>query len=354
MRAMLRVAIALTLFCILANSAIGQNLDKRSTLIIEQQYYKFRVTLLMARSHYQSPTSEKLARDTDQQALSTIFLNTLEKNQIYLGGRPCEWGNPSGHLTANAIYLQAIAFCMDQTPSSQISWKIGFLKNLPEDHPVIVNLLVGEQIQQMVLNSRDILLRFHPVPVNEAFVKGISFIGVNPKAWFDSYGDIALPLGFWLLFFSLFLGIAEPNMIRARKVIFYYISFLSLSLATSFLWEWSLPQAWATGVILVSMAQYYATHWLIPIFSMRILLVSCVGTIHGIAGLSLLPSISEYFGTISLFAAFQIGAIAGLWLGLVMLIPCVRWINHALPYRETIHRILKIIVFLVSALALIL
>ena len=342
----------LIIIWLMSSPSMAQNLNERSTVIIEQQLHKFRVTILMARDHFSSVSNS--VDKTDKEVLKKIFMESIEDSKIHLGSKPCDWGLPSGHLSPQAIYLQANAFCMYESPSSHISWDMKFLRGLPKNHPIYVNLLIRDKVEQHVLYSTNTRLSYHPVPVNEAFSKGLSFIGLNPKGWFDAYGEISLPFGLWLLFFSLFLCISEQSIDRSKKVALSYTFFLSLALLTSFLWEWYLPLGWSNTVILVSMLTYFVLQWVPIFFRVKLFLISFIGCIHGLVGLSLLPAIPQYFGTTSLFAAFQVGAVLGLGCGVLMLLPCVRWLHHALPYKRNNRLGIRFVIFLASALALLL
>ena len=352
MKSFLKASKIFLLFWLLSSPCLAQSLNKRSTVIIEQQLHKFRVTILMARDHF--PNAGNNVNKTDKEVLKQIFLDSIEDSKIHLGSKPCDWGLPSGHLSPKAIYLQANAFCMYESPSSHISWDMKFLSGLPTNHPIFVNLLIRDNVEQHVLYSTNTHLSYHPIPVNEAFSKGLSFIGINPKGWFDAYGELTLPVGLWLLFFSLFLCISEQSIEKSKKVALSYTFFISLALLTSFLWEWYLPPDWANTIILVSMLTYFVLQWVPIFFKVKLFAISFVGSIHGLVGLSLLPAIPQYFGTTSLFAAFQVGAVLGLGCGILMLLPCVRWLHHALPYERSNRLGIRLVIFLASALTLLL
>ena len=195
-------------------------------------------------------------------------------------------------------------------------------------------------------------INYHPVPINQAFIEGLSYIGFDPDAWSDVYGNLAAPLGLWLLFFCLYLSISEQTIVKSRKLLTYYTAFLSTALLCSFLYQWQFSEGLATWVILVSMLAYFVIHWPIKYLKVRLLLVSIVASIHGIAGLSLLPIVSDYVGTTSLFASFQVGAILGIWGGIMLLLPCMRWLNHALPFQSSVNKALQVTMILASAFAL--
>lgn len=328
-------------------TGLAQGLKDRSTIILEQQGAKFRITLIMARHFLGQVDGTK-----DSDLIANYFQKSLGRSLIYLGNKACEWGEPSGNLSAEALYMQAIAFCMEKSPSATISWNIDYLHDLPEHHHTSVNLLVGDRTERLMFNRSKTLLSYHPVPMNEAFAKGLSFIGFAPKAWMDAYGEFALPLGLWLLCFTLYLNLAENRLTQGRRVTIVYSLFLTLALMASFLWEWRMDHSLATHGIFLSMSLYFILQWYVKSTQIRYLILAIVGTVHGGLCLSILPSLPSYFGTTTLFASFQVGAILGIWLGILLIGPCLKWLIQALPYHRRAQKTLKVLVFIISAVML--
>lgn len=327
-----QIIILSILFSLKASLGYSGPLDKRSTIILEKQSQKVRITALLSKKHL--PVIDKNTNQRSQ--IEDAFNRTLKQDPIFLGGRSCQWGNPSGHVSQSAYYIQALAFCIEKTSSQKITWNLQFLKTFPKDHYILMNLMMDEKIEQKIIKQEDAYLSYHPIPINEAFSEGLSYIGISPEAWSDDYGRLAVPLGLWLLFFYLYLSISENTLSKSRRLVLQYTVFFSSAVLAGFLWRISFSEGLANGLILSSILIYFVGHWLIRIFSLRLVLISFVATIQGFGILALIPGLETYVGTTSLFAAFHLGSLFGILGGIIILLPCMRWINHALPQNRTI------------------